>query len=140
MNCADPFTPSTVAVIAVLPCAKAEMVPELEMVATVGLDEFHTRTRPMSAVPAASRMTAVACAPAPTATVAAESVTATVETGASPGGGGGVVVPVSPPPQAARRTAMMTNRDRRMETLQKGGGGKPTPKLEWGCDSDGRGR
>jgi hypothetical protein len=61
LNPALPLFPSLVAVICALPAATAVTTPELLTVATAGLVELQTMTRPVRTLLLASRVVAVAC-------------------------------------------------------------------------------
>ena len=101
-----PDRPSLVAVMVAEPGATAVTSPELETVATADDDVDHSTTRPVSAVPLASRTAAVACVVAPACSDEEGRVTLTDATAAGVGEGG-VGLPEPPPfplpPQAATR-------------------------------------
>ena len=77
-----PVRPSLVAVIVAVPVATGVTTPALETVAMAVLDVDHVTARPVSVLPAASRVVAVReTVPLPTRMVAVAGVTATVATG-----------------------------------------------------------
>jgi hypothetical protein len=86
---AVPVLVSLVAVIVAEPAAIAVTRPVGDTVATEVLLLVHATARPVSTLPAASRVTAVACVDWPVCTVAAPRETVTVATTTGPGGGGG---------------------------------------------------
>jgi hypothetical protein len=91
---ACPETPSLVAVTTSCPTATPVTSPVLETVATCAFALVHVTTRPVSALPAASRVTALSWTVCPTCTLAVAGVTVTDATGA---GAGALTVSVAAP-------------------------------------------